>query len=171
MKKSMRQLTPVFSTNRMLWEYAERFYLPAAHYYGRLAADGMARSRELAAWKAGIRKGWGAVRIESVEDARPGSRRVGEGFELAAVVRLGPIEPKDVAVEACFGPLTAAREIERSRAVALALERSLGDGRHRYAGTIPCPRSGMQGYTVRVRPFHPESCDLLGAGLVTWWQG
>jgi hypothetical protein len=29
----------------------------------------------------------------------------------------------------------------------------------------------MQGYTVRVRAFHPEACDLLGAGLVTWWQG
>jgi starch phosphorylase len=171
MKRSMRLLTPVFSTNRMLWEYAERYYVPAAHCHWRLAGDGMAPARELAAWKAAIREAWGAVGIESVEDVRPGSRRVGEGFDLAAVVRLGPIEPKDVAVEACFGPLTAAREIERSRAVGLVLEQSLGDGRHRYAGTIPCPRSGMQGYTVRVRPFHPEACDLLGAGLVTWWQG
>jgi starch phosphorylase len=171
MKRSMRLLTPVFSTNRMLWEYAERYYVPAAHCYWRLAGDGMAKVRELASWKAAIRKGWGEVRVESVEDVRPGSRRVGEGFDLAAVVRLGPIEPKDVAVEACFGPLTAAREIERSRAVRLVLEGSLGDGRHRYAGTIPCPRSGMQGYTVRLRPFHPEACDLLGAGLVTWWRG
>jgi starch phosphorylase len=111
------------------------------------------------------------VRIESVEDVRPGARRVGEGFEMIAVVRLGAIEPKDVTVEACFGPLSASREIERNRAVALGLERSLGDGRHRYAGTIPCQRSGMQGYTVRVRPFHPEAYDLLGAGPVTWWQG
>ena len=42
---------------------------------------------------------------------------------------------------------------------------------HRYAGTIPCDRSGMQGYGVRVRPSHPEACDLLGTGLMTWWQG
>ena len=46
-------------------------------------------------------------------------RRVGEGFELAVVVRLGRIEPRDVAVEAYYGPLTAAREIQRGRAVAL----------------------------------------------------
>ena len=32
-------------------------------------------------------------------------------------------------------------------------------------------RRGMQGYSVRVRPSHPEACDLLGTGLVTWWQG
>jgi starch phosphorylase len=170
MKRSMRLLTPVFSTNRMLWEYAERYYVPAAHCYERLAADGMARARQLAAWKAAIRKGWAAVRIESVEDLRPGSRRVGEGFELAVVVNLGPIEPKHVTVEAHFGPLSAAREIEKGRAMALALERSLDDGRHRYTGSIPCQRSGMQGYTVRVRPFHPEACDLLETGLVTWWQ-
>ena len=170
MKRSMRLLTPAFSTNRMLWEYAERYYVPATHCFERMAADGHARARQLAAWKAAIRKGWGAVRIESVEDVHPGTRRVGEGFELAVVVRLGPIEPSDVVVEACFGPLTAGREIQRGRPVALALERSLGDGRHRYVGSIPCQRSGMQGFTVRVRPFHPEVCELMSTGLVAWWQ-
>ena len=171
MKRSMRLLTAAFSTNRMLWEYAERYYVPAAHCYERLAANGMAGARQIAVWKASIRKGWGAVRIESVEDTRPGSRRVGEGFELAVVVRLGAIQPKDVAVEACYGPLSAAREIERGRAVALALERSLREGEHRYVGSIPCQRSGMQGFTVRVRPSHPEACELMSTGLVTWWQG
>jgi len=63
------------------------------------------------------------------------------------------------------------REVRRGQAVPLALERSLGDGVHRYAGTISCDRSGMQGYSVRVRPSHPEACDLLGTGLMTWWQG
>ena len=75
-----------------------------------------------------------------------------------------------MAVEAFFGPLSAAREIQRGRAVALALERSLGDGRHRYAGSIPCQRSGMQGFTVRVRPSHPEACELMSTGLVAWWR-
>jgi hypothetical protein len=28
----------------------------------------------------------------------------------------------------------------------------------------------MQGFTVRVRPFHPEACELMGTGLVTWWR-
>ena len=127
-------------------------------------------SSQASGWKAAIRKGWGAVRIETVEDVRPGTRRVGEGFELAVVVRLGPVDPRDVVVEACFGPLTATREIQRGRPVALALERPLGDGRHRYVGSIPCQRSGMQGFTVRVRPSHPETCELMTAGLVTWWH-
>jgi len=170
MKRSMRILTPAFSTNRMLWEYAERYYVPAARCYGRLCADGMAGARQFAGWKAAMRQGWGGVQVESVEDSGPRTRRVGEGFAVGVVVRLGSIEPKDVAVEACFGPLSAAREIQRGRPVALALERSLGDGRHRYSGSIPCQRSGMQGFTVRVRPSHPEACELMGVGLVAWWR-
>ncbi len=170
MKRSMRFLTPAFSTNRMLWEYAERYYVPAAHCYARLGADEAAGARQLAAWKAQVRKCWGVVRIESVSETRPGVRRVGEGFELAVVVRLGGIQPRDVVVEACFGPLSAAREIQRGRAVALNLEGPLGDGRYRYLGSIPCQRSGMQGFTVRVRPFHPEACELMSTSLVTWWR-
>ena len=110
------------------------------------------------------------MKVESVEDVHPGTRHVGEGLELAVVVWLGGVRPADVAVEACFGPLTAAREIERAKPVALAHERSLGTGRHRYVGSIPCQRSGMQGFTVRIRPSHPEACELMTTGLVAWWR-
>jgi starch phosphorylase len=109
--------------------------------------------------------------VESVEEARSGAHRVGEGFALAATVRLGEVSPQDVAVEAYYGPLGATRDVRRGQSVPLDLERSLDGGVHRYAGTIPCERSGMQGYSVRVRPSHPEACDLLGTGLLTWWGG
>jgi hypothetical protein len=74
-------------------------------------------------------------------------------------------------VEAYYGPLGATREVGRGQSVPLRLEASLDGGVHRYGGTIPCARSGMQGYSVRVRPSHPEACGLLGAGLITWWGG
>ncbi len=90
MKRSMRLLTPglqhephALGVRRALLR-AGRPLLRAA--LPRTAWRGRGRSP---AWKAAIRKGWGAVRVESVEDASPGTRRVGEGFELAVVVRLG----------------------------------------------------------------------------------
>jgi starch phosphorylase len=136
-----------------------------------MSRDGLAKAREIAAWKSVVERGWAGVKVESVEEGRSGAHRVGEGFTLLATVRLGDVSPKDVAVEAYHGPLDATREVRRGQAVALTLEASLGGGRHRYAGTIACDRSGMQGYSVRVRPSHPEACDLLGTGLMTWWQG
>ena len=171
MKRSLKLLSPAFSTNRMLWEYSERYYVPAARCYERMSRDGLAKAREVAAWKSVVERGWAGVKVESVEEGRSGAHRVGEGFILAATVRLGEVSPKDVAVEAYHGPLDATREVRRGQAVPLSLESSLAGGRHRYAGTISCDRSGMQGYSVRVRPSHPEACDLLGTGLMTWWQG
>jgi len=167
MKKSMKELTPVFSTNRMLFEYGEGYYLPAARFSRGLGADGFARARAFAAWKAAIRQAWPAVRVESVE-ADTAARRVGEGFEARAVVNLGGIAPGDVAVELFHGPLSEKREITDPRTVPMEHLASLGAGRHRFRGTMPCDRSGMQGYAVRVRPTHPDANNLLSTGLLTW---
>ncbi|HVO11299.1 MAG TPA: alpha-glucan family phosphorylase, partial [Vicinamibacteria bacterium] len=162
MKRSLKRLSPAFSTNRMLWEYSEGYYVPAARCHARLAEDDFARAREVATWKERTRHCWSGVRVESVEVGRPGVHRVGEGYALAANVRLGPIPPGDVVVEACYGPLSASREVIAGRPVTLSLERSLDGDLHRYAGTIPCDRSGMLGYGVRVRPAHEDACNLLG---------
>jgi len=168
MKKSLRLLCPAFSTNRMLWEYSERYYLPAAKYYAQITADKMERARQLAEWKRFMRQHWSEVRIEKVEAGRDSMRRVGEGHELAAVVRLGAIQPKDVSVEIYYGPLNAEREIVQARSVSMELAGAAGAGAHRYTGVIPCERSGMHGFTVRVLPAHPDINHSMSTGLITW---
>lgn len=169
MKASMRRLTHAYSTNRMVLEYADRFYLPAAAYHARLTADGCARARRLAEWKRGVALGWREVRIESVEAVRQAIHSVGEGFGVRAAVHLGPLTPADVAVEVYHGALDAHRRIARPQTLRLRLVGNHDDGLHRYQGVIGCERSGMQGYTVRVRPEHPDANNFLSTGLMTWW--
>jgi starch phosphorylase len=168
MKKSMKRLAPAFSTNRMIWEYGERFYLPAARYFARMIADRAERAGAFADWKRRIFKSWTEVRVERVEAGRPGTHRVGEGFALTAEVRLGALSPEEVTVEVYHGPLDSQRQIVDGRGVALSLEATLDGGRHRYAGLVPCTHSGMHGYTVRVRPSHPDGNSVLCTGLMTW---
>ena len=169
MKASMKRLAPQFSTNRMLWDYSEQYYRPAARYHADLVADGGARAQRLAAWKANVFRHWAQVRVESVEARRPGTHRVGDEFALAAVVGLGGLTPHDVRVEAYHGRLDDKQQIAEGRGVALRLEASLDGGRHRFVGVVPCDRSGMHGYTVRVRPSHPDANSILATGLMTWW--
>jgi len=45
----------------------------------------------------------------------------------------------------------------------------VASGRFRYTGRLPCDRSGLLGYGVRVRPSHPDANNLLATGLMTWW--
>ncbi|MDQ3441413.1 MAG: alpha-glucan family phosphorylase, partial [Planctomycetota bacterium] len=51
MKTCMRRLAPVFNTNRMVRDYAEKFYVPATTRGQTLAADGLARAVALASAK------------------------------------------------------------------------------------------------------------------------
>jgi starch phosphorylase len=46
---------------------------------------------------------------------------------------------------------------------------SPGNGEHVFEATgVPCCRSGLQGYTVRVLPHHPELAAPFVPGLITW---
>jgi starch phosphorylase len=170
MKKSMKVLSPAFSTNRLLWEYVESYYRPAAEYSARLTANGMERARALAAWRRLVSHGWKDVKVESVEARRAELHRVGEGYQVTAAVRLGGIDPRHVAVEIYYGPLDAQRRISDARSVPMTLDPAGGvPGLLRYSGVIPCERSGLQGYAVRVRPSHPDANSVLSTGLMTWW--
>jgi starch phosphorylase len=165
MKRSMK-LTPVFSTNRMLFEYGEHYYRPAAKLYERLGSGDLKRAKEMAEWRAHIAQHWDAVRIVRVEALRPGARRVGEGFEVIAEVDLGGLAPRDVSVELYAGPQNAQHEIASPQIVAMTHDGQATPGRFR--GVVPCSRAGMMGYTVRVRPNHPEANGLFASVRMTW---
>jgi starch phosphorylase len=167
MKKSMR-LTPTFSTNRMLYEYGEHYYRPAAAFHARLAANDFERARALASWKSHIQQHWGEVRVDSAEAVRPGERSVGQGFEVRASVRLGAIDPKDVSVEIYCGALDKQQRIHEGEGVAMRLEAPRDGGAYQYVGSFPCERTGMFGWTVRVRPNHPDVNNLFSLGLIAW---
>jgi len=167
MKKSMK-LTPTFSTNRMLYEYGEHFYRPAAALHARLTADNFERARDVASWKAFIVQHWSEVRVEHAEATRPGERSVGQGFEVRATVRLGAIDPKDVSVEVYCGTLDTQQRIHEGVGVAMRFEGPRDGGAHSYVGVIPCERTGMFGWIVRVRPSHPDVNNLFSLGLIAW---
>jgi len=66
MKASMKRLSPVFSTNRMVAEYAERFYFPAANRLIRLAGD-KGRVRSLMEWRERLHAHGSEVKITQVD--------------------------------------------------------------------------------------------------------
>jgi glycogen phosphorylase len=50
-RQSMARLTPLFSSNRSLKEYTERYYLPAAHNFHKRAAGNAALGKAITSWK------------------------------------------------------------------------------------------------------------------------
>ncbi len=132
MKAAMRELGLVYNTNRMLYEYTQRFYLPAAQRSTHLVANGAAAARALTAWKQRLRSEWANVRIEAVE-APPQDVAVGAELPVQARVRLGSLSPADVSVQLYDGPVDPQGNIAAGQAIEMVVDgtgagTSIGDG-------------------------------------------
>ena len=167
MKQSIRVLAPVFSGDRMVKQYTEHFYLPAADHYERLAADGFAKARELAAWKKKMRRAWCNIRVASVQEEGGRELPVGTGLPVTARVHLGSIDPSEVVVQAYHSRVRSDGTLREGRSVDLEWMGKDKDD-HVYKGTVPSRTSGMHGYSVRVLPRHEDVLVPNELPLITW---
>jgi len=156
-KNSMRRLCPVFNTNRMVRQYVEEHYLPAARRYRALTADGLAPAKSLAAWEEAVRPRWGELRIEAVT-----ARRDGDTVSFRAHVHLGALRPEDVVVQVYADPVDGAGPV----AAPLQPVDREGDGLW-YEGRVATDRP-PEHLTVRLVPQHAEAQQPLDLPLVLW---
>lgn len=94
MRKSMSNLTALFSANRSVREYTEKFYLPAAISYIKRAANNGKEGLKIVDAQAAIKSRWnkikfGEIQIENSE----------QGYVFHLPVFLNHIEPEKVLVE------------------------------------------------------------------------
>jgi starch phosphorylase len=163
MQSSLVSLGPWVSASRMVRDYVTDIYEPLASRARALEADGRARARELARWKACTVAAWSHVRIQSVAiDDAPAE--LGAIRRVTAQVRLGDLTPNDVEVQLLHGPVGPEGDLERATVVAMGPVQ----GSDSWAGELSCDAAGRYGYTVRVVPHHPDLAGFAELGCVTW---
>lgn len=163
-RHTLATLSPELSADRMVKEYVERLYLPAARAERVISADGFDPARELAAWKSRIADAWPGVHVAHVEsggwDAVP---QVGDELHVRATVDLAGLTPDDVLVEIVYGRALESDRIDRVARLELTPVES--NGVTVFAGTVPLARAGAFGYTVRVVPRHRLLASTAELGL------
>jgi len=168
MKNCMRKLAPVFNTNRMVRDYAEKFYVPAFTRGRVLAAEGLSRAVQLAHSKDNLRRRWGGIRVVGVHTSGNGHYKVGENVQVEALVDLPEIDPNDISVQLYAGALNATGQIENPHATPMRHSRQMGPNRHLFVGTIDCRTSGRQGFAVRILPGNQDLATPFEPGLILW---
>jgi len=169
-KESMKNVCPVFSSNRMLAEYTSRFYVPAYIGTEKLSENNYSGARELAAWMEKIRENWHSVRIESVESRIENDTcEVGNPIPVEVVLRAPGLEPDDLLVEIQHGRIEHDVWLTERESVRLAFERE-EDGILFFTGSFECSHSGNQGFTVRILPCHFDFGRIIEPDLVCWWE-
>ena len=165
-KHTIATLGPKVLASRMLRDYVEGLYTPAAESERIMVADKYAGARTLAAWKQRVRGAWPGVAVEHVESTGEESPQVGARLTVRVVVNLAGLDPDDVAVEVAYGRVDDADALVDPAYLELAEAEPAGDGRRRYTGEVPLGRSGAFGYGVRVVPRHPMLSGRAEMGLV-----
>jgi starch phosphorylase len=154
--------------SRMVRDYTQQLYVPAARAGWAMAAGGYAGARDLAAYKARARDAWSDVHVDHVESSGVGdSPELGETLHVTAYVSLGALAPQDVDVQVVHGRTNHhGDELHDVATLPLSHVESYEHGRHQFSGDLPLRSSGAFGYTVRVLPAHTGLATTAELGLV-----
>lgn len=167
-RESMARLVPQFSTNRMMRDYLETYYLPcAASMRERPAMAG-----EIEAWRRNLDEHWHEIRflgysITQVERAN------GTHYDVRVELQLGAVPPGSIRVELYAEPIGGgAPERHTLTEVSAINKHAPGEGRiHRssygYRLLLPALRPAND-YTPRVIPWHQAARVPLECGRILW---
>ena len=165
-RHAIGSLTPKVLASRMVDDYVNQLYTPAAGAAHRLSADGFAQARELAAWRNRVRSSWDQVAVAHVESSGLDNvPALGNTLHVRAEVVLGALTPGDVTVQVCYGEVNEQDTIRNAECLPMTC---LGDGEgtYRFDADVPLQKAGAFGYTVRVLPTHELLLSPVELGLM-----
>jgi starch phosphorylase len=167
MKNSIRTCAPRFSMRRMVIDYTERYYLPAAIQGDLYQAGVWALAKQMVNWRASLRSRWHNVRTE-LGSLPAQTVTVGDPVQIQAKVWLDGIPTSDVAVELVTGEQSSDGELRHP--VALPMTQVGVDGDASLYSTVFTPeRSGSMAVAVRVRAERENQIYPIEPGLLVRW--
>jgi len=160
MRESMAQLTPRFSTNRAVREYAEHHYLPAATSYRARSADHCTVGKKIVSWQDALQQQWSKLRFGAMQVQTQSDRHI-----FAVQIALAEMKAENIRVElyadGVQGKVPECHELKPVQNPAGSVEEIL------YGATIPATRPASD-YTARAVPRHSSVSIPLEANSILW---
>ena len=180
-KRAMMSVIPRFNMRRVLFDYTQGLYQPAAAQYRRLSENGFTGARALAEWKLRVRQAWPGVSLKLLSDSARDLPR-GERLRLRVAAGLNGLAPSDVRIEfmarrllpeADLAPPPLSSYLQPPRAglwqAALTpTEEHETDGARVFALDIEPPECGQFRTEVRIYPWHELLSHPYELGLMKW---
>ena len=163
MRLSMARLTPQFSTNRMLRQYTDEFYIPAAQALRARQRDNGHLGREIEQWRDKINKHWANIHFGNLDISQEK-----EQLHFQVQLYLDDLSPQDVLIELYAAPQQPDSQPEhwpmtRKEKLTGAINGFI------YSCTISTSRPASD-YTPRVRPWHEQINTPLEDNHILWMR-
>ena len=175
-RHTLQALGPKVLASRMVRDYTEKYYIPAAASLRRTVEPAGGKeygaARELAGYRERVQKAWPDVEITDVDSSGlPDTPLLGSKLTLTAVVQLAGLRPDEVVVQAVLGRVDTGDTLLDPITVEMTHVSSADVGgvesSATFATTTPLPVAGSVGYTVRVLPHNDLLAGDSELGLVT----
>ena len=148
-RHTLQALGPKVLASRMVRDYAEKYYAPAAQSLHRTieptTACRSARPAQLAAYRDGLSAAWPKIQVTDVDSyGLPDTPVVGSELTLRATVQLAGLRPDDVMVQAVVGRVDDGDALVDAGDRADGAHRRRADGGNEvFSTTTPLPVAGL----------------------------
>lgn len=167
-KNTIAQVASNFTTNRMLTDYMNQYYLPQFERVRLLEADEYAKVRGIVAWKHYMSAEWNNMKVISSTQPNPSyilSRN--DAIRSEVVIDLGRIKPEDVAVEMVFTTVDNKGQHHIQQISEFTLDK-YENGVATFSTSVVPERTGMYQVGTRIYPSNPELPHRQDFPLVKW---
>lgn len=154
-RHTLSTLGPKVQATRMVREYVDSYYLPAAMASAATCADGFRGAKELSEYRTRVEIAWPRVRVVDCDMSVNGGVSapvVGAPVTVRARVELAGLQPDEVDVQAVIGRVDDNDVL--TDVVTVSMRHVGGSTCPEFVAELRLSHTGAVGYTVRVLPRH-----------------
>ena len=167
-KNTIAKVASNFTTNRMLTDYCNQYYIPQTKRYEELIVNGNAMAKSIASWKKRVLEEWDHIRVVSCQ--QPDASYVvskNDPLNGEVVLDLGRLHPQDIGVEMLLATTDAkgVPHIQETYQYEIA---EYKDNVATYKVSVEPEHTGMYQVGIRMYAFNPALPHRQDFPLVKW---
>jgi len=170
-KMSLQSNITAFGSNRMVWEYLQKFYMPIMMRGERYAQEEYTKLYQFSAWKNRIQRHWDKVRLNLKNDQNfDVDYRIlsaGESREIIIDLNSGGLTSSDLKVEVTLQLQDVPYGYKQMKIFPMGLVKE--EGRNfEYRATIKAENDGAYVFNCRVLPTHNDLYNPNETHFIKW---
>lgn len=170
-KAALSNLAAKFSTNRMLNDYIENYYLNLKSQNNLLIENNYDKAKKLAAWKLKIIREWNKIHLNSMEAYDSENKAFPVGSELCPNINLdlNNLSSSEIGVEIIF--IEKRKDDKEFEKIVYKTELFPTENKNIYASyvcKIPITHTGVYEYSFRVYPKSELLTNRLDFPILKW---
>jgi phosphorylase/glycogen(starch) synthase len=169
-KKSIAEIVPNFTMNRMFIDYEEKYYKKLYKRNVKLKKNDFQLARDISMWKKYVTRSWNGLRIVKYHhpDISKEAVTLGEGYDTEVVLDLNGLSPGDIGVEVVIRNFEYKNDKEEHTFSQELKFNGMSNGNALYSGTIIPVKPGVFEYGIRIFAKNNELPHRQDFPIVRW---